>query len=414
VSHSPTPAKTGSGRARLMRVDDARAAMLSAVKPLAAEHTGLDGALGRVLADAVIAMRDQPPFAVSAMDGYAIRSADTPGRLRVMGESAAGRGFEGRCEEGGAVRISTGAAMPAGADTVVIQEDVTRDGDLVVVPAVAPGKNVRPRGGDFTAGSILLPKARLLDGVAVSLAAATGAAALSVIRRPRIAILCSGDELAAPGTAPGPYQIFDSATYGVAGLVHAWGGIARRLDVARDDPAMIAQAAEEGLRHSDLLVVIGGASVGDHDHARPALMRLGLELAVEKIAVRPGKPTWFGVTPQGPVLGLPGNPSSALVCAHLFLRSLMEAMLGRDPAPCVAFRRARLTHAMRANGPREHYLRGLLDVDAHARLTVRSFEDQDSSLISVFAAANALIRIPPDAAALEEGALVDVLPLGGL
>ena len=411
MSHTPTPAKTG--RARLMRVDDARAAMLSALKPLAAEHTDLDGALGRVLAGAVTAMRDQPPFAVSAMDGYAVRSADTPGRLRVVGESAAGRGYEGSCEEGSAIRISTGAAMPQGADTVVIQEDVSRDGDLAVVPAVAPGKNIRPRGGDFTAGSILLPQGRLLDGVAVSLAAATGAAALSVIRRPRIAILCSGDELAAPGTAPGPYQIFDSATYGVAGLVHAWGGVAQRLDVARDDPAIIARAAEEGLRNNDLLVVIGGASVGAHDHARPALTRLGLELAVEKIAVRPGKPTWFGVTPQGHVLGLPGNPSSALVCAHLFLRPLMEAMLGRDAAICVAFRRARLTRAIPANGPREHYLRGLLDVDADARLMVRSFEDQDSSLISVFAAANALIRIPPDAAALEEGALVDVLPLGG-
>ena len=317
-------------------------------------------------------------------------------------------------EAGDAIRISTGAAMPQGADTVVIQEDVSRDGDLAVVPAVAPGKNIRPRGGDFTAGSILLPQGRLLDGVAVSLAAATGAAALSVIRRPRIAILCSGDELAAPGTAPGPYQIFDSATYGVAGLVHAWGGIAQRLDVARDDPEIIARAAEEGLCNSDLLVVIGGASVGDHDHARPALTRLGLELAVEKISVRPGKPTWFGVTPQGPVLGLPGNPSSALVCAHLFLRPLMEAMLGRDAAACVAFRPARLARAMPANGPREHYLRGLLDVNAGARLMVRSFEDQDSSLISVFAAANALIRIPPDAAALEEGALVDVLPLGGL
>lgn len=412
MSHSPAPAKTG--RARLMRVDDARAAMLPAVKPLAAEQADLNSALGRVLAGAITAMRDQPPFAVSAMDGYAIRSADTPGRLRVMGESAAGQGFEGRCEEGGAIRISTGAAMPQGADTVVIQEDVSRDGDFAAVPAVAPGKNIRPRGGDFTAGSILLPQGRLLDGVAVSLAAATGAAALPVVRRPRIAILCSGDELAAPGTAPGPYQIFDSATYGIAGLVNAWGGIAKRLDVARDDPAMIARAAEEGLRNSDLLVVIGGASVGDHDHARPALMRLGLELVVEKIAVRPGKPTWFGVTPQGPVLGLPGNPSSALVCAYLFLRPLMETMLGRDAAACVAFRRARLARAMPANGPREHYLRGLLDVDADARLTVCSFEDQDSSLISVFAAADALIRIPPDAAALEEGVLVDVLPLGGL
>jgi len=397
-----------------MRVEEARAAMLSMVGPLEAEFSRFDDALGRVLSDAVIAMRDQPPFAVSAMDGYALRSGDTPGALRVMGESAAGRGFEGCCEPGGAIRISTGAAMPQGTDTVVIQEDVSRDGDLVIVPAVVPGKNIRPRGGDFSAGAVLLPAGRLLDGVAVALAAAMGAATLSVIRRPRIAILCSGDELAVPGNMPGPYQIFDSATYGVGGLVHAWGGIAQRLDVARDDPAAIARAAEEGLCNSDLLVVIGGASVGDHDHARPALMQLGLELAVEKVAVRPGKPTWFGVTPHGPVLGLPGNPSSALACSHLFLRPLMEAMLGRDAATCITLRRARLIGALPANGPREHYLRGLLDVDADGQLTVRSFEDQDSSLISVFAAANVLIRIPPDEMALAQGALVDVLPLGGL
>ncbi|MBA2587929.1 MAG: molybdopterin molybdotransferase MoeA [Alphaproteobacteria bacterium] len=414
VSHSPAPAKTGTERARPMRVDNARAAMLSAIGPLAAEAVDLDDALGRVLAGAVTAVRDQPPFAVSAMDGYALRSVDAPGTLRVIGESAAGRGFAGRCEPGGAVRTSTGAAMPQGADTVAIQEDVKREGEVVIVPAVAPGKNIRPRGGDFSADAALLPPGRLLDGVAVSLAAAAGMAVLSVIRRPRIAILCSGDELAAPGTAPGPYQIFDSAAYGVASLVRAWGGVARRLDVARDDPAVIARAAEQGLRNSDLLVVIGGASVGDHDHARPALMRLGLELAVEKVAVRPGKPTWFGVTPHGPVLGLPGNPSSALACSYLFLRPLIEAMLGRDAAACVTFRRAQLTRAMPSNGPREHYLRGFMDVDADGQLTVRSFEDQDSSLISVFAAANALIRMAPDAAALPEGALVDVLPIGGL
>jgi len=196
-------------------------------------------------------------------------------------------------------------------------------------------------------------------------------------------------------------------------MVRGWGGVAQRLAVEHDDVEAIARAAEQGLRDSDLLVVIGGASVGDHDHARPALMRLGLELAVEKIAVRPGKPTWFGVTPQGPVLGLPGNPASALVCARLFLRPLIEAMLGRDPQASTTFRRARLLHALPANGPREHYLRARLDADDMGQLVVRAFEDQDSSLISVFAAANALIRLAPDAPALAQGAMVDTLPLGG-
>jgi molybdopterin molybdotransferase len=388
--------------------------MLAAVKPLEMQSVALDDVLGRVLAAPVFASRDQPPFAVSAMDGYALRSEDTPGVLRVTGESAAGRGFTGSCEAGMAIRISTGAAVPRGADTIVIQEDVNRDGDRVTVPVAARNQHIRPRGGDFAAGAMLLTAGSNLDGVAISLAAASGAAMLSVVQRPRIAILSSGDELAEPGTAPGPWQIFDSGTYGICAMVRGWGGVAHRLAVERDDVEAIARAAEQGSRDSDLLVVIGGASVGDHDHARPALMRLGLEVAVAKVAVRPGKPTWFGVTPRGPVLGLPGNPASALVCARLFLRPLIEAMLGRDPQACTAFRRARLLHALPANGPREHYLRARLDADDTGQLVVRAFEDQDSSLISVFAAANALIRLAPDAPALTQGAMTDILPLGGV
>jgi molybdopterin molybdotransferase len=386
--------------------------MLALAHPLSAELVALHAALGRVLADAVVAMRDQPPFDVSAMDGYAIRSADAPGSLRVGGESAAGHGFETRVAPGMAIRISTGAAMPDGADTVVIQEDVRRDADQVTVPAAATGKHIRPRGGDFAAGTVLLPKGRLLDGVALSLVAASGAGQARVIRSPRVAILSSGDELAAPGSDPGPFQIFDSATFGIAGLVRAWGGIPHRLAVEKDDVEAIARAAEQGLKDSDLLVVVGGASVGDHDHARAALLKLGLDLAVEKIAVRPGKPTWFGATPHGLVLGLPGNPASALACAKLFLHPLIEAMLGRDPQAPVTTRRARLLRALPANGSREHYLRAHLDVDPDGQQTVQAFEDQDSSLISVFAAANALIRQAPDAPASAAGALVDVLPLG--
>jgi molybdopterin molybdotransferase len=257
----------------------------------------------------------------------------------------------------------------------------------------------------------LLAAGRRLDGVALSLVAASGAADVAVARAPRIAILSSGDELAPPGSQPNPFQIFDSGTFGIAALIQSWGGTPNRLAVEKDDVGAIARAAEQGLRDSDLLVVIGGASVGDHDHARPALMRLGLKLAVEKIAVRPGKPTWFGTAQQGLVLGLPGNPASALACAALFLRPVMEAMLGRDPSHCIATRRARLMQALPANGPREHYVRARLDSDGGGMQTARAFEDQDSSLISVFAAANALIRLPPDAPAVPAGAMVDVLPL---
>lgn len=385
--------------------------MLASVRPLAAETVPLPSALGRVLAQNIVASRDQPPFAASAMDGYALRSGDTPGNLQLIGESSAGHGFAGRCEAGTAVRISTGAAVPSGADTIVIQEDVRRDGGSIIVPAVAAERNIRPRGCDFTAGTLLLPAGRRLDGVALSLVAASGTAQVSVSRAPRVAILSSGDELAAPGSEPGPFQIFDSGTFGIAGLIQSWGGAPNRLAVERDDIGAIARAAEEGLRGSDLLVVIGGASVGDHDHARPALMRLGLKPVVEKIAVRPGKPTWFGAAGRGLVLGLPGNPASALACAALFLRPLIEAMLGRDPLQCVATHRARLTQALPANGPREHYLRARLEVDGEGRQIVRAFEDQDSSLISVFAAANALIRLPADAPGLAPSAMVDVLPL---
>jgi molybdopterin molybdotransferase len=245
--------------------------------------------------------------------------------------------------------------------------------------------------------------------VALALAAAAGAGSLVVRPRPRIAILCSGDELVAPGQTPGAFQIFDSATYGVAAQAEGWGGVAQRLAIAHDDAAAIALAAEQGLREHDLLVVIGGASVGDHDHAKPALRRLGLEMLVDKVALRPGKPTWFGTTSLGPVLGLPGNPASALVCAHLFLKPLMERMLGQ--AGGVTFRAARLAQALPANGAREHYLRARLDSDGEGKLTVQAFEQQDSSLLSVFAAANALIRLPPGGTALETGALVEVLPL---
>jgi molybdopterin molybdotransferase len=392
-----------------LSVEQARAAMLAHIASLPSESVTLAAALRRVLAQAVTATRDQPPFAVSAMDGYAIRAADVPGTLRLIGESAAGAGFDGVCAAGEAVCISTGAAIPVGADAVVIQEDVRRDGGMIVVSAARVNANIRPQAGDFRAGVELLAAGRRLDGVALSLAAAAGRAELSVVRRPRITLLCSGDELVPPGATPGRWQIFESASIGIAALVESWGGVARKLDIESDDVAAIARAAADGLRDSDLLVVIGGASVGDHDHARPALARLGLELKVEKVAVRPGKPTWFGITPQGPVLGLPGNPASALACAHLFARPLLEKMLGRDPHQCVAFTRARLVRALPANGPREHYLRAWLQADGEGRLTARAFEDQDSSLHSIFAAANALIRLPPDAPALPQDAVVDVL-----
>lgn len=383
--------------------------MLAVINPLPEEDVAIGQALGRVLAKPVVAVRDQPPFRASAMDGYAIRAADTPATLTVCGESSAGHGFAGVLTEGQAVRISTGAPVPDSADTVVIQEDVDRRGDAVTIPKISSDRNIRARGGDFIAGTQLLAAGRRLDGVALSLAAAAGIATLHVHRRPRVAILSSGDELVEPGDTPGPFQIFNSGTRGVASLVEAWGGIPRCLNIARDDPASISGEAEQGLREHDLLVIIGGASVGGHDHAREALMRLGVDIRVAKIALRPGKPTWFGITPLGPVLGLPGNPASALVCAELFIKPILATMLAQDHEP--RFKRARLLEPLPANGPREHYLRARLDSDDDGRLVARAFEQQDSSLLSIFAVANALVRLAPHNPALAAGALVDVLSL---
>ncbi len=393
----------------LPNVDEARARMLGAAASLGVEIVTLAQARGRILAADVVARRDQPPFPASAMDGYAVRSADLPGKLILQGESHAGAGFAGALQAGATIRILTGAPVPEGADRVVIQEDVTREGDFVVFGPAEGGTNIRPRGVDFKDGALLAQKGVRVDAVAISLAAAAGAAELPVVRRPRVALFGTGDELVQPGETPGPHQIFDSNSYGLSALFESWGATVHRTQAEADDLDAIANAARAALENADILVVVGGASVGDRDLAKPALATLGLELLVEKIAVRPGKPVWFGKTPQGLVLGLPGNPASALVCAHLFLRPLLNAMNGVAPGPHL--HKARLRGALHANGPREHYLRAALEIDSDGQIWARPFEAQDSSLLSVFSNAACLIRLAANAPALEDGALVDVLPL---
>jgi len=374
------------------------------------ESVALAASDGRVLAQDVRAIRDQPPFAASAMDGYALRAADTPGRLRVIGASSAGAGLAQTLNAGECARIFTGAPLPEGADSIAIQENVTREGEVALIPETPLAQHVRGRGLDFRSGELLLRAGAKLDGVALSLAAAAGRAALSVWRRPRIALMATGDELVAPGETPGPHQIFDSISVGLAALVRAWGGEAHLLKTRGDDIAAIAAEARRGLE-CDLLVTIGGASVGDRDLVKPALATLGVELLVERANIRPGKPVWFGADKvRGRVLGLPGNPASALVCAHLFLQPLMAAMLGRDST--LGFVRAILASDLPANGPREHYLRARLSSDDEARLIVAPFEQQDSSLLSVFRDADALVRLDAHAPALATGALVDILRLG--
>jgi molybdopterin molybdotransferase len=399
---------------RNMTIDDARAAMLAQVRPLGSETIAIEQAYGRVLAHPVDAVRDQPPFDASAMDGWAVRLADAAQgivELDIVGESAAGRGFDGTVGPGQAVRIFTGAAVPAGADTVVIQEDAERlDGRVRLGPV--PGiDNIRPRGGDFRTGQRLLDAGLALDPWRLSLAAAAGCGTLSVARRPRIAVLCTGEELVRPPARPGPWQIYESGSLALCALIESAGGVAHRLTVAQDTQDAVVEAIS-GVE-ADLIVTVGGASVGDYDIVKPALGRLGLQLFVGTVNIRPGKPTWFGRLGDGrAVLGLPGNPASALVCAELFLKPLIRAMLGRDPQP--RFLSARLLTPLQANGGRVHLMRAQLGYAQDGATTVTPLADQDSSLVTVFAQADGLLKRPVNAPAAAAGAMVEVLRLDRL
>ena len=392
---------------KLLPVEEARARMLAEIRPLPAETVTIAEATGRVLAEDVTAVRDQPPFAASAMDGWAVRSADAPGRLRIVGESAAGHGFGGTVQAGEAVRIFTGAAVPAGCDAVVIQEDAERDGETVTVPAVAPGHHIRPAGGDFKAGAALLARGMRIDPWRLSLAAAAGRAEVSVGRRPRVALFSTGEEIVEAPVKPGPFQIYDSGSRALAALVTGWGAEVRRAKPVRDDLEATIQALRDA--DGDLVVTVGGASVGDHDLVRAAAQALGLDLKVASVNVRPGKPTFFGVLADGRrLLGLPGNPASALVCAELFLGPIVAAYQGAGPA--LRMIGARLETPLPANGPREHWMRARVSFGG-GFVTARPYRDQDSSLVSVFAVSDALLKRPPGAPPAAEGDVVEVLPL---
>ncbi len=396
-----------------LTVEDARSRMLAAATPGPPETVMLDHhATGRVLAEPIRAVRDQPPFDASAMDGWAIPLGDrgAQGSYRIVGESAAGRGFDGQVGAGEAVRIFTGAPVPPGC-TVVIQEQAERRSQAVHIAAALSSvrANVRLRGGDFQTGDALLEAGLRLDAWRLALAASAGRAQALVYPRPRVAILTTGEELVQPGAdAPTPSQIFESNTPALASLIAGWGGTPIRLAPTRDDEdAIVASIAD---LDTELIVTVGGASVGDYDLVKPALRRLGLMLAVESIALRPGKPTWFGRLSDGrAVLGLPGNPASGLVAAELFLRPLLNAWQGADAA--LKLETARLATALPQTGPREHWMRATRAIDAEGGLSVTPFPDQDSSLVTVFARADALLRRPADAPPLAAGDVVETFRL---
>lgn len=393
----------------MISVEAARARITAALLPLKAEPCTLIEAPGRTLAEPVIATLTQPPFAASAMDGYAVHSrdlGDTPKRLALQGESAAGHGFGLALKPGHAIRISTGAPMPQGADQVVMQERAVRDGNHITLDDTPrPASNVRGAGIDFNAGDILLPSGSLLSPDAVALAAGAGLKELAVHRRPRVGILSTGDELVEPGQTPGPHQIINSIAWGLDALVRQWGGEPVYLGIARDSKADV-RAKLEATQGLDLVVTIGGASVGDHDHLRQVFNALGGQLEFGKIAVKPGKPSWFGRLGETAFLGLPGNPVSSLVMARLLLQPALAILCGRPES--LEFVTVILGEDLPANGMRENFIRARIDRQTGR---VHPHGNQDSSALSALVHSNALIRREVEAPAARAGEMTQILPL---
>lgn len=403
----------------MIAVDEALRRILAALPVLPAETVGLGQALGRVLAEPVVARVTQPPSAVSAMDGYAVRAEDVAGAtaeapvaLLRVGEAPAGGAYHGRLAAGEAVRIFTGGPLPEGADTIVIQENTETDGRRVSVLAAAPrGQFVRPEGLDFRAGEAGVAAGRRLTVRDVGLAAAMNVPWLRVRRRPRVALLSTGDELVMPGETLGPNQIVGSNGLSLAAFVAARGGEAINLGIAPDNLEALTRLTGDA-RGADLLVTTGGVSVGEHDLVSSALAERGLALDFWKIAMRPGKPLLFGAIDGTPILGLPGNPVSSLVCAVIFLGPAIDAMQGLADAPSPGDT-AVLGAALAANDRRQDYLRARLDHDREGRRVATPFERQDSSMLATLAHADCLIVRPPNAPAVAAGETVTIVPLAG-
>ncbi|UCI05617.1 gephyrin-like molybdotransferase Glp [Mesorhizobium sp. B1-1-8] len=398
----------------LVPVAEALERLLDGATALPGESVPLADAAGRALAEPVVALRTQPPFNASAMDGYAVRAADVasvPVRLSVIGMAPAGRGYDGSVGRAEAVRIFTGAPVPEGADTIVIQENV-RDlgnGHVEVTEPTAKDRNIRRRGLDFSQGDVLLDKGRILDPAALSLAASANHPTLNVVRRPLVAIVATGDELLAPGSEPGPDQIISSNAYGVAAAAQSVGARALDLGIAADREQDIAALVKKAVAaKADVIVTLGGASVGDHDLIHDVLTGEGINLDFWKIAMRPGKPLMFGRLGDIRCIGLPGNPVASLVCSQLFLKPLLARLGGRSFQQDM--RRARLAAAMQANDLRQDYVRAVVREDDRA-LVATPFGIQDSSMLRMLADANGLIVREPFAPAAEAGAECSVLML---
>jgi molybdopterin molybdotransferase len=389
----------------MISVDEALSRAFDLVRPLAAETVPLTQAAGRMMALPATAQRDQPPFATSAMDGYATCGDTTS--FDVVGEASAGHAWQGELTAGRAIRIFTGAPVPIGADRVVIQEDVTRTGHQITLSANADRSNhIRAKGQDFRAGDVLSP--RLLRPSDIALLAAMNLAEVSVIRRPVVALIATGDELVMPGERPRDDQIIASNSFALKAMVEAAGGAARLLPIARDTEASLTKVFELAA-DADLIVTIGGASVGDHDLVGKVAAGLGMERAFYKIAMRPGKPLMAGKLNGIPMLGLPGNPVSSIVCGHIFMLPMLRVLQGQ-PAKGPQMHSAILTEDLPANGPRAHYMRAKLQT-SKGQTTITPFQAQDSALLSVLSQADALLLRPVGDGPRTAGDIVEYLPI---
>ncbi|UNZ51705.1 molybdopterin molybdotransferase MoeA [Agrobacterium tumefaciens] len=400
----------------LLPVDEAITRLLEAAVPVTESETlPLAECDGRVLSADLTARLTQPPFDASAMDGYALRSADAlciGSVLTVIGQAAAGHAFTGTVGEGQAVRIFTGAPVPQGADTVLIQEDaeVLESGKIRTAFDVTAGRHIRPRGQDFTEGETALKAGRELGFTDLTLAAAMNHAALTVYRKPRIAILATGDELLPPGSAPQPAQIIASNTFGVAALARQAGAEVLDLGIIADNEGLIRAAIGKAVAAKvDVLVTLGGASVGDHDLVQAALKAEGMQLDFWRIAMRPGKPLMVGAIGAMQVLGLPGNPVANLLCGLLFLEPLVRSIARRAPLQREAT--ARTATPLKANDQRQDYLRARFSTDENGMLVAEAYAKQDSSMMKILAHSDGLIVRPPHAPAATAGAECPVIRL---
>lgn len=391
----------------MISVSEALDRLFSLVHPMQPERVPLAEANGRVMVRDAVANRTQPPFPASAMDGYAVRAgeAQAGATLAVVGESAAGHGWHHALPAGAAVRIFTGAPVPEGADAILIQEDASREADRITVQeAPAPGAYIRPAGGDFSTGQTLAARRRLSPRD-IALLAAMNVPEVTVSRRPVVALIPTGDELVLPGEPPGPDQIVSSNNFGLAAMLSAIGATPRLCPIARDNRDSLV-AALTTARDADVIITLGGASVGDHDLVADVFGNEGLTLDFYKIAMRPGKPLMAGRLGGAMMIGLPGNPVSAMVCGEVFVRPALDAMMGLAASPR-ATQSATLAHELGKNGPREHYMRA--EINRSGLCTV--FENQDSSLVATLSRANALVVRAPNAPAAEKGSHVLCIPL---